>query len=172
MLSSQKKSLLVALSLSMALFSCSAPKSIFNINTENPTAPVKVGFENQSENADRYEWDFGDGNTSTESTPIHRYTSSGNYTVTLRAFKEKRAKTSTKNIQVAAPEICLVEMTTPFGSMLIELYDDTPLHRDNFSKLVDEGYYEDLLFHRVIRGFMVQGGDPTGTGKGGQSIYG
>ena len=140
--------------------SCSAPKAIFNIVEKNPTAPAIIAFENKSENADRYEWDFGDGNTSKEEMPKHRYLSSGNYTITLKAYKENKAKATKQLIQVAAPEICLVELTTSYGKMLIELYDDTPLHRDNFSKLAEEGFFEDLLFHRVINGFMIQGGDP------------
>ena len=49
---------------------------------------------------------------------------------------------------------------TDFGDMLIELSDSTPGHRDNFLKLAAEGFYTDLLFHRVIDGFMIQGGDP------------
>lgn len=53
-----------------------------------------------------------------------------------------------------------VKLTTNFGSMIIELYNETPLHRDNFLKLVEEGFYNDLLFHRVIQSFMIQGGDP------------
>jgi peptidyl-prolyl cis-trans isomerase B (cyclophilin B) len=44
--------------------------------------------------------------------------------------------------------------------MLVELYDATPQHQDNFVKLVQEGYYDGLLFHRVIENFMIQGGDP------------
>lgn len=44
--------------------------------------------------------------------------------------------------------------------MLVELYDETPQHRDNFLKLAEEGYFDGLLFHRVIDGFMIQGGDP------------
>lgn len=53
-----------------------------------------------------------------------------------------------------------IEITTDYGVVLIELYDETPLHRDNFKKLVAEGFYDDLLFHRVIGEFMIQGGDP------------
>ncbi len=49
---------------------------------------------------------------------------------------------------------------TEFGDMKIKLYNSTPLHRDNFIKLAKEGFYEDLLFHRVINEFMIQGGDP------------
>ena len=65
--------------------------------------------------------------------------------VSASAKKEKRTK---------------VEMLTSMGSITIELYNETPLHRDNFIKLVKESYYNDLLFHRVIADFMIQGGDP------------
>jgi cyclophilin family peptidyl-prolyl cis-trans isomerase len=49
---------------------------------------------------------------------------------------------------------------TDYGDMKGYLYNETPQHRDNFAKLVKEGYFNDLLFHRVIQGFMIQGGDP------------
>jgi len=51
-------------------------------------------------------------------------------------------------------------MSTEFGDVTILLYNSTPKHRDNFMKLVNEGFYTDLLFHRVIQSFMIQGGDP------------
>lgn len=54
----------------------------------------------------------------------------------------------------------LVKIECEYGTMVVRLYDDTPQHRDNFMKLVKEGFYNDLLFHRVIKDFMVQGGDP------------
>lgn len=53
-----------------------------------------------------------------------------------------------------------VKITTDSGVIVIKLYDETPLHRDNFLKLVREGFYDDLLFHRIIPQFMIQGGDP------------
>ncbi len=53
-----------------------------------------------------------------------------------------------------------VLIKTEYGNMVVELYDETPLHRDNFIKLVEDGFYNDLLFHRVINEFMIQGGDP------------
>ena len=49
---------------------------------------------------------------------------------------------------------------TEFGNITVELLDSTPLHRDNFIKLVDEGFYNNLLFHRIMNDFMIQGGDP------------
>lgn len=54
----------------------------------------------------------------------------------------------------------LIEFETTEGVMLVKLYNQTPKHRDNMVKLVKEGYYDGLLFHRVIRNFMIQGGDP------------
>ena len=54
----------------------------------------------------------------------------------------------------------IVELLTSKGKITLRLYNETPLHRDNFVKLVKEGYFNDLLFHRVIKDFMIQGGDP------------
>lgn len=55
----------------------------------------------------------------------------------------------------------MVEISTPYGKMKVVLYDDTPLHKENFLSLVEQGKYDSLIFHRVIRDFMIQGGDPT-----------
>src|SRR6187549_301923 len=54
-----------------------------------------------------------------------------------------------------------VLMQTTMGDIVIRLSDSTPLHRDNFLKLVKVGYYDSVLFHRVIQNFMIQGGDPN-----------
>lgn len=58
------------------------------------------------------------------------------------------------------PEYHYVWITTDKGECLLRLYNETPKHRDNFVKLVKDGYYEGLMFHRVINHFMAQGGDP------------
>lgn len=54
----------------------------------------------------------------------------------------------------------VVTIKTKYGDMVAILYDETPKHKENFIKLASEGYYDSLLFHRVIQGFMIQGGDP------------
>jgi peptidylprolyl isomerase len=60
-----------------------------------------------------------------------------------------------------------VLLKTNQGDIVIKLYDDMPITTGNFKKLVQEGFYDKVIFHRVIDGFMLQGGDPKGTGMGG-----
>jgi len=57
-----------------------------------------------------------------------------------------------------------VTIKTDFGDMEVQLFSSTPKHTANFQKLVNEGFYNDLLFHRVMKGFMIQGGDPESKG--------
>ena len=60
--------------------------------------------------------------------------------------------------QTLSKETVLIE--TSFGNMKVKLYNETPLHKANFLKLVNQHFYDSLLFHRIIEGFMIQGGDP------------
>jgi peptidyl-prolyl cis-trans isomerase B (cyclophilin B) len=142
--------------------SCAKPVANFMITDDTvKAAPAKITFENKSKKAESYEWDFGDGNISGEETPSHQYFKPGKYTITLKAIKEGKISTQTKEIEIESPEQCLVEMETSMGTMIILLHSATPNHRDNFIKLAEDGFYDDLLFHRVMNGFMIQGGDPN-----------
>ncbi len=153
------------------LLSCSRPIADFSYQGNKLEAPAEIVFENKSQKAETYEWDFGDGNFSSAEVPKHEYKSSGNYLVILKAKKGKKERTVEKRIVIDAPEACLVEVKTEFGDMIIELSEATPQHRDNFNKLVEEGFYDGLLFHRVIDGFMIQGGDPNSKkAKAGQPL--
>lgn len=60
-----------------------------------------------------------------------------------------------------------VVLNTSMGNITLELFDDMPITAGNFQKLVERGFYDGTIFHRVLDGFMIQGGDPTGTGRGG-----
>jgi len=60
-----------------------------------------------------------------------------------------------------------VLLKTSMGNITLELYDDMPITTGNFKSLVEKGFYDGVIFHRVIDGFMIQGGDPEGTGMGG-----
>lgn len=67
-------------------------------------------------------------------------------------------------LPAAAQQPVKVKLQTTMGDVVLELSDATPVHRDNFVKLVNQGYYDGLLFHRVINQFMVQAGDPNSRG--------
>ena len=83
--------------------------------------------------------------------------SSSQNTITISNVFNNYTTTDMENTVIAEPEF---EMVTSHGTMKIKLYNLTPKHRDNFVKLVKENYYDGLRFHRVIEGFMIQGGDP------------
>ncbi len=92
-------------------------------------------------------------------------------TVSVTAVAQKNTKNKTKESAKVTNEIAVIE--TDHGSIEIEFYrNDAPKTVENFVQLAKRGYYNGVLFHRVISGFMIQGGDPTGTGSGGESIYG
>ena len=60
-----------------------------------------------------------------------------------------------------------IKLETTKGEIIIRLYNEMPITSGNFRGLVEKGFYDGIIFHRIIDGFMIQGGDPTGTGRGG-----
>ena len=70
------------------------------------------------------------------------------------------------------PEEPQFDIVTTMGTIRVKLYADTPKHRDNFAKLALEGFYDGILFHRVIEGFMIQGGDPLTKETEDHSLWG
>ncbi len=86
-----------------------------------------------------------------------------------RDFNQNILKTAKVNIKNRQVEIDVAN----FGKLTVELYDqDAPKTVENFLRLANSGYYDCLTFHRVSKGFVIQGGDPTGTGSGGDSAFG
>lgn len=157
-----RQTILIIFALSIAGFASGMkPVAKFTMSVQHAEAPATVQFTNLSTGADTYMWEFGDGTQSTDTTTSHRYTHAGKYEVKLTAIKGKQTNTMTQSIIIDPPAKCLIEITTDFGVIMAELYDATPQHRDNFLKLAGEGFYDGTLFHRVIDGFMIQGGDPN-----------
>ncbi|MCJ0741772.1 peptidylprolyl isomerase [Pedobacter montanisoli] len=76
------------------------------------------------------------------------------------------------NAFAAKPKHQYIKITTEKGECIIMLYNETPLHRDNFIKLAKQGYFNGSLFHRVIKSFMIQGGDPTSKNAHPDSLLG
>ena len=77
-----------------------------------------------------------------------------------QAEAEKKEKEALQSV-ATLPEEPVFDIVTTLGTIKVKLYSKTPKHRANFAKLALAGYYDSLLFHRVINGFMIQGGDPT-----------
>ena len=133
--------------IALLLSSCSKPIANFRIpNSATKTAPAKITFENKSKKAESYEWDFGDGNISGEETPSHQYFKPGKYTITLKAIKEGKINSKTQEIEIEAPEECLIEMETSMGTMIILLYSSTPNHRDNSHQISGRRIFMTICF--------------------------
>ncbi len=79
--------------------------------------------------------------------------------ITLIACSANNADSKGNTSAKTANNMTKVELETTLGNIVVELYNETPQHRDNFIKLVKEGYYDGVLFHRVIKDFMIQTGD-------------
>lgn len=159
------------LPLLVGLVACSTPKAYFEVESGNNKVPSVLRFINKSENADHFKWDFGDNSTSQAVSPARQYLLSGKYNIKLTAFKGKKQSVYTSEIVLEAPDDCLVYIETTLGGMLLQLQDETPWHRDNFLALVERGFYDNMLFHRVINGFMIQTGDPDSkTARRGQKL--
>jgi len=103
--------------------------------------------------------------TSTSNTTTTNTTTTTNQT-TQKMDSAKSNETAAK--QETKSDGDFVKMETSMGTIKIKLYTkEAPLTTGNFKKLISEGFYDGIIFHRVIDGFMLQGGDPTGTGTGG-----
>ena len=87
--------------------------------------------------------------------------------------KTEEQTTSTEEETQMPESMTVAVMNTNMGTIEIELFaDKTPKTVENFVELANKGYYDGIIFHRVIADFMIQGGAPTGTGRGGESLWG
>lgn len=149
-----------SLVLAYVLVACATPQPNFTISGDLK-APASITFNNESTKAESYEWTFSNLGNSTDVSPVFKFAQAGNYLVTLKAKKGKKEAVYYDRVAIEGPEDCLVLLETSFGNVLIKLHNATPEHQANFLKLAEEDFYDDLLFHRVINGFMIQGGDPN-----------
>ena len=86
--------------------------------------------------------------------------------ISCSAGNSESSNTAASKDKTADNNMTKVELETSLGNIVVELYNETPQHRDNFIKLVKEGYYDGVLFHRVIKDFMIQTGDGNSKNAG------
>jgi hypothetical protein len=128
------------------LASCETePRAFFSADPGNPVVGEEVWFTNESENADRFEWDFGDGYVSEEANPIHTFTASGSYEVTLKAWSTNGLTDEAfLTLNVRIPTLLEIEVLEyyekyPVKDASVRLYT-TITDWDNETNLVNEGF--------------------------------
>ena len=94
------------------------------------------------------------------------------YSIFYNKKKMKRTIIRLMTILKSLPAEPVMDIVTDMGTIKVKLYSQTPLHRDNFVKLASEGFYDGVLFHRVINGFMIQTGDPLSKDPSKADLYG
>jgi PKD repeat protein len=118
-----KRIICISLSITFILLSCHKetpiPQSSFSTDVINPEVGQSVFFTNTSINASSYEWNFGDGFTSTESDPVHVFTATGSYEVTLTAFSSGGENKSSITINVQVPTLLVIEVREYYSNDLI-----------------------------------------------------
>lgn len=138
---------------------CAKPIAEYNYTQDTSEVPARVKFSNNSKNAEVFEWQIGDSIVSQSKDLEYDFYTSGRHTVKLKAAKGNTHSIKTKDIYIDAPNVCRVRVLTNYGAMIFELAEETPRHLKNFIDLIEKSYYDNLIFHRVIEGFMIQAGE-------------
>lgn len=119
-----------------------------------------------------YHWSLDSKVISQEKRVVLDNLAEGSYVYTLTVSDEENA-TAKDSIEIRTYADDVVKFQTTQGDILLKMMSDiAPKAVENFTTHSKNGYYNGVIFHRVIKDFMIQGGDPTGTGSGGQSIWG
>src|SRR3990172_6773907 len=101
------------------------------------------------------------------------FISSNAFTQETKSKNTKKKESKVMDDKKAVDSIQVAVIKTNMGTIEIQLFSDkAPKTVENFEGLANKGYYDGIIFHRVIDNFMIQGGDPTGTGRGGESFWG
>jgi len=119
-----------------------------------------------------YSWTLKGKEISKESSVVLENLKEGTYVYTLTVTDDKNAQAS-DSVEIRTYADSVVKFATNQGDILLKMMSNiAPKAVENFVTHSKEGYYNGVIFHRVIKDFMIQGGDPTGTGRGGESIWG
>lgn len=137
---------------------CSKPVANFLIEGDTQLAN-SLTFKNNSTNAESYTWKVNNKVISEEKDFQYNFYESGRHSVQLIAKKGSKSVSTESDVFIDPPSACMALLETNHGNMILSLNEETPLHLNNFVKMVNSGFYEGIIFHRVMDGFMIQGGD-------------
>ena len=140
---------------------CSRPVAKFVLEGER-TAPARLELKNISENASRSTWLLDGHEISEDFESYFILEESGRYELELLVQDGTKSDSYKEEIIIDAPSSCIVLIRTTMGDMAFALSELTPMHQKNFLEVVESGFYKDVLFHRVIDGFMIQAGEKEG----------
>lgn len=143
----------------LSLISCKKKDDDLSASFTYTTDGLNIALNNTSSGSySSANWDYGDGTTGTSLT--HTYANDSTYTVTLTIKNDMNEDAAQESI-VVAELLDLIQVTTDFGSFIFWLYDETPLHKENFLSLAREEFFDSTTFHRIVDDFVIQGGDPN-----------
>ncbi len=147
--------LIVTISCNKGKEEAKAPVASFTYEVDE----LKVTLANTSQNTyTEATWDYGDGTSGIEL--IHTYAKDSTYTVKLTVKSEVGEDNAEEDI-IVAELLDLINVSTDFGAFTFWLYDSTELHKANFLALAEEDFFDSTTFHRIVNGFVIQGGDPN-----------
>ena len=142
------------------LLATACSKPVANFLVEGDTQLIfPITFKNISTNAEKYTWKVDDKIVSEDVDLQYYFYESGRHSVQLIATKGHKSVSEANDVFIDPPSTCLVLLKTNYGNMTLSLNEETPMHLQNFVDMVNSGYYEGVIFHRVMDGFMIQGGD-------------
>jgi len=145
-----------------------------DLNVSFPEAITLDGSKSYDTNGSivKYQWSYQDRVISNEVSVVLDDLTEGSYTYTLSVTDDEN-ETSTDEVTIMTYSDTVVTLRTNQGDIDLKMYSDiAPKAVENFVTHSENGYYDNLIFHRVIKDFMIQSGDPLGTGYGGESIWG
>lgn len=149
--------------LCIVICACGAPKTLVLNVPESRPVPFALDVSQLTDNPGG-RWFLNGEEVQLTSTGELLFTQSGTYDITYRYYQKGHILTTKTRVEALPPkDYCHVEICTPKGNLVVQLSHLAQRHSDYFEDLVQQGYYDSLIFHRIVPGFVIQGGNAEDT---------